>query len=100
MVNLNFHNDHGFIVSHDEIIHFRKYNGSVGINSSVLHQAMGRSRYFGLILGWLDNLDILVSIPNGRQKTHSTAHAFFQHPAGMVEVILSGCVELCDSLTV
>ena len=55
--------DHGFIVSYDEVIRFRKSATKfVGDSdrSSILHQAMGLSwTNFGL----LDNLDLLVSTP-------------------------------------
>ena len=78
--------DHGFIVSYDEIIRFRKSAAKfVGDRSSILHQAMGLSRRVGPIFGWFDNLDLLVSTPNGRRDTHVMAHEFQQHPSGILE---------------
>ena len=79
--------EHGFIVSYDEVIRFRKSAASFVCNkSSDLHQAMGLHRRVGPIFGWFDNFDLLVSTPNGRRETHVMAHEFQQHPAGHIEV--------------
>lgn len=78
--------DHGFIVSYDEVIRFRKSAAKfVGDKSTVLHQAMGLTRRIGPIFGWFDNLDLLVSTPNGRRETHVMAHEFQQHPSGIID---------------
>lgn len=56
--------DHGFIVSYDEVLCFRKSAAKfVGDKSDELHQAMGLVRRVGPIFGWFDNLDLLVSTP-------------------------------------
>ena len=52
---------------------------------SILHQAMGLSRRVRPIFGWLDNLDLLVSTPNGRRDIHVMAQEFQQHPSGILE---------------
>ena len=79
--------DHGFIVSYDEVIRFRKSAAKfVGDKSSVLHQAMGLTRRVGPILGWFDNLDLHICTPNGRRETHVIAHEFQQHPSGIIEM--------------
>ena len=80
--------DHGFIVSYDEVIRFRKSAAKfVGDSdrSSILHQAMGLSRRVGPIFGLFDNLDLLVSTPNGRRDTHVMAQEFEQHPSCILE---------------
>ena len=46
---------------------------------------MGLSRTVGLIFGWYDNFDLLVSTPNGRCETHAMAAEFQMHPAGIIE---------------
>ena len=79
--------DHGFIVSYDEVIIFRKSEAKfVGDKSSVLHQAMGLTRRVGPIFGWFDNLDLNICTPNGRRETHVMAHEFQQHPSGIIEM--------------
>ena len=85
---IRFLHDHGFIVSYDEVIRFRKSTAKfVGDSdrSSILHQAMGLSRRVGPIFGWFDNLDLLVSTPNGRRDTHVMAQEFQQQPSGILE---------------
>ena len=78
--------DHGFIVTYDEVLRFRKSAAKfVGDKSVELHRAMGLVRRVGPIFGWFDNLDLLVSTPNGRRDTHVMAHEFQQHPAGIIE---------------
>ena len=80
--------EHGFIVSHDEVIRFRKSAAKLvgdSDRSNILHQAMGLSRRVGSIFGWFDNLDLLVSTPNGRRDTDVMAQGFQQHPSGILE---------------
>ena len=78
--------DHGFTVSYDEMLRFRKSCATfVAGNTSLLHQAMGLTRRVGPIFGWFDNLDLLVSTPNGRRETHVMAHQFQMNPAGIIE---------------
>ena len=78
--------EHGFTVSYDEVLHFRKSAAKfVGDRSSVLHQAMGLIRTVGPIFGWFDNLDLLISTPNRHRETHVMAHEFQQHPTGILE---------------
>ena len=103
--------DHGFIVSYDEVIRFRKSAAKfVGDNdrSSILHQAMGVSRRVGPIFGWFDNLDLLISTPNGRRDTHVMVQEFQQHPSGILEtgsaqpgsmnLVIPSCLLLSASL--
>ena len=79
--------DHGFIVSYEEVIRFRKSAAKFsGDKSSMIHQAMGLMRNVGPIFGWFDNLDLLVSTPNGRRATHVMAHEFQQHSAGIIQI--------------
>ena len=73
--------NHGFIVSYDELQRFRKSASKyVGGNTNILHEAMGLRREVGPIFGWFDNLDLLVSTPNGRRETHVMAHEFQMNP--------------------
>ena len=79
--------EHGYIVSYDEVLRFRKSAAQyVGDNVATLHRMMGLSRTAGIIFGWYDNFDLLVSTPNGRRETHAMATEFQQHPAGLIEV--------------
>ena len=75
-------------MSYDELVRLRKSAAKfVGDSdrSSILHQAMGLSRRVGPIFGWFDNLDLLVSTPNGRRDAHVMAQEFQQHPSGILE---------------
>ena len=80
--------DHGVIVSYDEVIRFRKSAAKfVGDSdrNNILHQAMGLSWRVWPIFGLFDNLDLLVSTPNGRRDTHVMAQEFEQHPSCILE---------------
>ena len=78
--------NHGFIVSYDEVLRFRKSAAKfVGDNSSLLHQAMGMTRKVGPVFGWFDNFDLQVSTPNGCRDTHVMAHQFQMNPTNVVE---------------
>ncbi len=46
---------------------------------------MGFTQKVGLVFGWYDNFDLLVSTPNGRRETHAMATEFQMHPAGIIE---------------
>ncbi len=79
--------DQGYIASYEEVLRFRKSAALyVAENSEILHNVMGMSRRVGLIFGWFDNLDMLVSTPNGRRETHAMAIEFQNHPAGIIEM--------------
>ena len=54
-------------------------------NGSTLHQMMGITSNAGLVSGWYDNFDLLVSTPNGRRETHAMATEFQVHPARVTE---------------
>ena len=78
--------EHGYCVSYDEVIRFRKSAAKyVTDNAATLHQMMGLSRTVGLVFGWYDNFDLSVSTPNGRRETHAMATEFQIHPAGIIE---------------
>jgi len=47
---------------------------------------MGLTRRVGTIFGWFDNLDLLISTPNGRRETHVMTHEFQQHPSSFLEM--------------
>ena len=73
---------HGYTVSYDEVLRFRKSAAKyVADNVDMLHRMMGLSRTVGLIFGWYDNFDLLLSTPNGRRETHAMATEFQMHPA-------------------
>ena len=66
--------DHGYCVSYDEVLWFRKSAAKyVTDNAMTLHQMMGLSRSVRLVFGWYDNFDLSVSTPNGRRETHVMA---------------------------
>ena len=78
--------EHGYTVSYDEVLPFCKSVAKyVCKNASTLHQTMGLTPNVGLIFGWYDNFDLLVSTPNGRRETHAMATEFQMHPAGIIE---------------
>ena len=78
-------NQHGYTVSYDEVLRFRKSSAKyVGNNAATLHQMMGFTLTVGLTFGWNDNFDLLVSTPNGRRETHAMATEFQMHPAGII----------------
>ena len=78
-------NDHGYIVSYDEVLRFRKSAAKyVEGNAATLHRMMGLTQTVGVIFGWYDNFDLLVSTPNGRRETHAMATEFQMHPAGII----------------
>ena len=78
--------EHGYIVSYEEVIRFRKSAAKyVSDNVATLHQMMGFTQTAGLVFGWYDNFDLLVSTPNGRRETHAMATEFQMHPAGIIE---------------
>ena len=54
-------------------------------NAATLHRVMGLTRTVGIVFGWYDNFDLLVSTPDGRRETHSMATEFQKHPAGIIE---------------
>ena len=79
-------NQHGYTVSYDEVLRFRKSAARyVSNNAATLHRMMGLSRTVGLVFGWYDNFDLLLSTPNGRRETHAMATEFQMHPAGIIE---------------
>ena len=45
---------------------------------------MGLTQTVGLIFGWYNNFDLLVSTPNGLRETHAMATEFQMHPAGII----------------
>lgn len=74
--------EHGFTVSYDEVLRFRKSAAKfICNNSSTLHQMMGITPSAEIISGWFDNFDLLVSTPNGRRETHAMATEFQIHRA-------------------
>ena len=78
--------EHGYCVSYDEVLRFRKSAAKyVTDNAVTLHQMMGLSHTVGLVFGWYDNFDLSVSTPNGRRETHAMATEFQVHPAGIIE---------------
>ena len=83
--------DHGFVVSYDEVLRFKKIAAAfVSSNADLLNRFMGLSKRVGVIFGWFDNLDIQVCTPNGRRNTHAMAHEFQQpHSAGILEAGLA-----------
>ena len=75
-------------MSYDEVIRLRKSAAKfVGDSdrNNILHQAMGLSWRVWPIFGLFDNLDLLVSTPNGRRDTHVMAQEFEQHPSCILE---------------
>lgn len=77
---------HGFIVSYDEVLRFRKSAAAYMDDNVVnLHRMLGLSRTSGIIFGWFDNFDLLVSTPNGRRETHAMATEFQVHPNAITE---------------
>ena len=78
---------HGFVVSYDEVLRFRKSAANfVMEKAEILHRVMGLETRVGIVCGWFDNLDLQVSTPNGRRDTHAMAHQFqLSHPAGIIE---------------
>ena len=75
------------------MIQFRKSAAKyVCDNIATLHQMMGFTQIMGLVFGWCDNFDLLVSTPNGRRETHAMATEFQMHPAGIIE---SGNTQSC-----
>ena len=84
--------EHGYTVLYDEVLRFRKSAAKyVSSNVETLHRMMGLSRTVGLIFGWYDNFDLLVSKLNSRRETHAMATEFQMHPAGIIE---TGCANL------
>lgn len=78
--------EHGYIASYDEVRRFRKSTAKyVSENALMLHQAVGFTKSVGLVFGWYDNFDLMVSTPNGRRETHAMATEFQMHPAGIIE---------------
>ena len=78
--------EHGYIVSYDGVRRFRKSAAKyVGDNVATLHRMRGLIRMVGVIFGWYDNFDLLVSTPNGRRETHAMATEFQMQPAGIIE---------------
>ncbi len=78
--------EHGYIVSYEEVIRFRKSAAKyVSDNAATLHQMVGFTQKVGLVFGWYDNFDLLVSTPNGRRETHAMATEFQMHPAGIID---------------
>jgi hypothetical protein len=78
--------EHGYITSYDEVLKFRKSAAKyVGDNVTNLHRMMGLGRNVGIVFGWYDNFDLLVSTPNGRRETHAMSTEFQQHPTGIIE---------------
>ena len=53
---------------------------------------MGLTKTAGLIFGWYDNFDLLVSTPNGRRETHAMATEFQMHLAGGVHPGISSLI--------
>lgn len=75
--------DHGYTATYDEVRRFRKSAAKyVSENALTLHQMMGFTKSAGVVFGWYDNFDLMVSTPNGR---HAMATEFQMHPAGIVE---------------
>ena len=59
--------DHGYMVSYDEVLKFRKSTTAyVNANVAALHQMLGQIRRVGIIFSWFDNFQLLVSVSNGR----------------------------------
>ena len=54
----------------------------VSNNVATLHQMTGFTQTVGLVFGWYDNFDVLVSTPNGRRESHALATEFQMLPAG------------------
>ena len=78
--------DHGYTATYDEVRRFRKSAAKyVSENALSLHQMMGFTKSAGVVFGWYDNFDLMVSTPNGRRETHAMATEFQMHPAGIVE---------------
>ena len=78
---------HGFVVSYDEVLRFRKSAADfVMEKAEILHRVMGLETRVGIVCGWFDNLGLQVCTPNGRRDTHAMAHKFqLAHPAGIIE---------------
>ena len=76
--------EHGYTtVSYDEVLRFLK--SAAKYVCQCLHQTMGLTTNVGLIFGWYDNFDLLVSTPNDCRGTHAMATEFQMHPAGIIE---------------
>ena len=87
--------EHGYIGSYEEVIQFRKSAAKYVCNNiATLHQMMGFTQIMGLVFGWCDNFDLLVSTPNCRRETHAMATEFQMHPGGIIE---SGSTQSCIS---
>ena len=71
-------------LSYDEVLRFRKSAAKyVGDNALTMHRMRGFNQTVGLVFGWYNNFDLLVSTPNGRRETHAMATEFQMHPAGL-----------------
>ena len=79
--------EHGYCVSYDEVLRFRKSAAKyVTDNAVTLHQMMDLSRTVGLVFGWYDNFDLSFLTPNGRHETHALATEFQIHTSGIIEL--------------
>ena len=78
-------NEHGYTVSYDEVLRFRKSAAKyVGDNAATLHRMMGFTQTVGLVFVCYDNFALLVSTPNGRRETHAMATKVQMHQAGII----------------
>ena len=74
--------ENGYVASYQEVRRFRKSAAQyVSNNTYTLHQMMRFTSSAGLVFGWFDNFDLLVTTPNGHRETHAMATEFQMHPA-------------------
>ena len=67
------------------MIQFRKSAAKyVSGNVATMHQMKGFVQSVGLVFGWYDNFDLLVSTPNGRCETHAMA----SHPDTIMTTLI------------
>ena len=78
--------NHGYTATYDEVCCFHKSAAKhVSENALILHQMMEFTKSAGVVLGWYDNFDLMVSTVNGRRETHAMVTEFQMHPFGIVE---------------
>ena len=66
--------DHGYILSYDEVLRFRKSAAKFTADFCYQVEDLGISN--GLVDAWFDNFDLQVSTVNGCRETYATAVEF------------------------
>ena len=71
--------ENGYVASYQEVQRFRKSAAQYVSNNT--YTLLRFTSSAGLVFGWFDNFDLLVTTPNGRRETHAMATEFQMHPA-------------------